>query len=63
MENQNSASLDLVWGGEGIAKVIGRTPRVTFQLLESGEIPAKKVKGRWVASRAKLIAFFMEDAA
>lgn len=53
---------DLVWGGEEIGKVIGRTARVTFSLLEKGEIPAKKVGGRWVASRQKLIDFFMEAA-
>ena len=54
--------LDLVWGGESIAKIIGRTPRITFHLLEKGELPAKKVGGRWVAERSKLIAFFMEAA-
>ncbi|MBX4873259.1 DNA-binding protein [Rhizobium bangladeshense] len=55
-------SMDLIWGGEEIAKVIGRTPRITFSLLEKGELPAKKVGGRWVAERSKLIAFFMEAA-
>ncbi len=54
--------LDLVWGGEEIAKIIGRTPRVTFALLEKGELPAKKVGRRWVAERSKLIAFFTEAA-
>ncbi|CAN7172967.1 DNA-binding protein [Rhizobium leguminosarum] len=55
-------SMDLIWGGEEIAKVIGRTPRITFSLLEKGELPARKVGGRWVAERSKLIAFFMEAA-
>lgn len=45
-------SIELVWGGEEIARVIGRTPRVTFQLLERGLIPARKIKGRWVASKS-----------
>jgi hypothetical protein len=54
--------MDLIWGGEEIAKVIGRTPRVAFALLEKGVLPAKKVGGRWVAERSKLIAFFMEAA-
>ncbi|MDE3796623.1 DNA-binding protein [Sinorhizobium medicae] len=56
-------NLDLIWGGEEIAKVIGRTPRITFHLLEKGLLPAKKVGNRWVAERSKLIAFFLEDAA
>lgn len=55
--------LDLVWEVEEIARVIGRTKRQTFHILYKGELPAKKVGGRWVAERSKLIKFFMEDAA
>lgn len=55
--------LDLIWGAEQISKVIGRTRRSTFDMLEKGELPAKKVNGRWVIERSKLIAFFMETAA
>ncbi|RWX74452.1 DNA-binding protein [Neorhizobium lilium] len=54
--------MDLIWGGEEIAKVIGRSPRITFHLLEKGELPAKKVGGRWVAERGQLVAFFREAA-
>ena len=57
-----SEGLQLVWGAEEISRIIGRTPRVTFHLLTTGELPAKKVGGRWVAERSKLIAFFMEAA-
>jgi hypothetical protein len=56
-------SIELIWGGQEIAKIIGRTPRITFNLLEKGELPAKKVGGRWVAERNKLLAFFLETAA
>ncbi len=58
-----SSNLDLLWEVEEIAKVIGRTPRQTFHMLSKGELPAKKVGGRWVAERGKLIAFFLETAA
>lgn len=51
-------SLGLDWGAAQIARVIGKTPRATFSLLEDGEIPAKKVGGRWVADRDNLSAFF-----
>ncbi|MFS8120887.1 DNA-binding protein [Rhizobium sp. BR 250] len=61
-ESKND-TIELVWGGEEIARVIGRTPRVTFQLLERGLIPARKIKGRWVASKPKLLEFFMGDVA
>lgn len=60
--SDNKDKLDLIWGAEAIADVIGRTPRVTFHLLATGAIPAKKVGDRWVAERSKLIAFFMEEA-
>jgi len=56
-------SLDLLWEVAEIAKLIGRTERQTFHLLSSGKLPAKKVGGRWVAERSKIVAFFMGDAA
>lgn len=59
----NGQKLELIWGAEDIAKLIGRTPRVTFHLLTTGALPAKKVGNRWVAERGKLIAFFMGEAA
>ncbi len=62
MSAEVDEGLNLVWGGENIARLIGRSPRITFHLLEKGELPAKKVGNRWVAERSKLIAFFMEAA-
>ncbi|PWI54815.1 hypothetical protein B5K03_08835 [Rhizobium phaseoli] len=56
-------SMDLIWGAAEIAKLIGRSPRATFHMLDSGELPAKKVCGRWVAERGTLLRFFMEAAA
>jgi hypothetical protein len=54
---------DLVWGASQIAAVINRTRSQTFHILESGELPARKVSGRWVASRKRLLAHFTgEDA-
>lgn len=57
-----SDQINLIWGGENIAKIIGRTKRITFHLLETGQLPAKKVGGRWVAERNKLLNFFLEAA-
>lgn len=58
-------SLDLAWGCRAIAKVIGRTERATFHMLEAGDLPARQVGQRWVASRKALEAFFAgkEEAA
>lgn len=60
MTNEN---LDLVWGAEAIAEVLGVSARRAFYLLEKGSLPAKKVQGRWVVERGKLRAFFTEEAA
>jgi hypothetical protein len=46
---------DLVWGADAIAKVIGRSERATFHLLSSGLLPAKKIGGKWVGSREKIL--------
>ena len=49
---------DLVWGVAAIAVEIGRNPRQTFHMLEQGKLPAKKIGGRWCASRSGLSQFF-----
>jgi hypothetical protein len=56
----DSAS-DLCWGARAIADVIERSERITFYMLESGALPARKVGGRWVASRARLLAYCTGD--
>lgn len=62
--NGDCEPIEIVWGAEAIGKVIGRTTRATFHMLDSGELPARKVGGRWCASRRKLEEFFTkEDAA
>jgi hypothetical protein len=52
---------DLIWGCSAIAKAIGRSERSTFHLLERQLLPAKRVGGRWVASRKKLLATLTAD--
>jgi hypothetical protein len=49
---------DIVWGVDGIATEIGRTPRQTFHLISTGAIPAGKAGGRIFASRARLREHF-----
>jgi len=60
---KSSANMELIWGAAEIAKVIGRSPRSVFHMLDNGELPARKVGGRWVAERGKLLSFFQETAA
>lgn len=49
---------DILWGVSVIAAFIGRTETSTYYLLNTGAIPARKIKGRWTASRRTLQAFF-----
>ncbi|MDE4621712.1 hypothetical protein [Sinorhizobium meliloti] len=57
-------TLDLIWGVEAIGKLIGRSYQQTYHMIQSGNLPmVKRVGERYVASRSKLIAFFVEDAA
>ena len=53
----------LVWGAEQIGEVIGKPARAAFYLLERGFLPAKKVGGRWVASRQKLLEAVIGETA
>jgi hypothetical protein len=63
MTSKDDEALDLIWGIENIGRLIGRTVPQTYHMLRTGKLPAKQVGERWVASRQKLIDFFMEDAA
>jgi hypothetical protein len=49
---------DLIWGIRGIAEEIGKSERQAFHLVDTGQIPAAKVGGRIVASRARLREHF-----
>jgi hypothetical protein len=48
---------DIIWGADAVGKVINRTKRQAHYMLETGALPARKVGGRWVASRRKLLLF------
>ena len=50
---------DFVWGAEEIGVIIGRNPCQSHHLLINGQIKcARKVGGRWVASRSALLREF-----
>lgn len=56
--------LDLIWGVDEIGKLIGRNYQQTYHMIATGKLPmVKQVGERYVVSRAKLVAFFMEEAA
>ena len=60
---EKTGNLDLIWGVAEIAKLLGRTERQTYHMIQSGHLPmVKQVGERYVASRRKLIDFFMEAA-
>lgn len=45
---------DLIWGVPAIAGHIGLREAQVYHLLSTGSLPAQKVGGKWVASRARL---------
>jgi hypothetical protein len=47
-------SSDLIWGVKPISTVIGRTERQTYHMLVTGQLPARRIGGRWFASRSGL---------
>lgn len=55
MGPQESAEHDLIWTASEIAKVLNLTERQTWYLLERRELPARKIGGKWVASRRALL--------
>jgi hypothetical protein len=58
----NSENIDLLWGARAIAQAIGRSERQAFYLLETGQLPARKVGATWVAARPKLVEFLTGTA-
>jgi hypothetical protein len=62
-QNQTTGET-VVWGAASIGKVIGRTEKATFAMLEQGKIAgARKVAGRWAFKPAVFFASFDEAAA
>lgn len=61
--NETPTYLDLIWGIEEIGKLIGRNYQQTYHMVSTGKLPmVRRVGERYVASRQKVISFFMEDA-
>jgi hypothetical protein len=61
--NEFTASEQIVWGAASIARVIGRTEKATFAMLEQGKLAgARKVAGRW-AFNPKIFFASFETAA
>lgn len=59
---RNDDALDLVWGVAEIGKLIDRSYQQTYHMIRAGKLPVKQIGERYVASRKRLIAFFLEDA-
>lgn len=38
---ETTVTLDLIWGAADISKLIRRSQRATFDMLEKGQLPAK----------------------
>jgi hypothetical protein len=54
---------DLLWGTQAIAAALGLTEDAAYRQLTLNRLPAKKILGRWVASRSGLRSFFADIVA
>ena len=56
VKEKSETVCEFLWGADEIGAAIGRNGRQTHHLLAHGEIQcARKVRGRWVVSRAALL--------
>lgn len=62
-DSKKDSKLALVWGAKSISERINRPIRATFNLLESGKIPGRRIGRRWVVSEHALQAFFADMSA
>ena len=53
----DGSQLDVLRGAERIGLYIGLNVRQAFYLLGKGELPAKKIGGRWVSTKHQLRSF------
>lgn len=53
---------DLLEGAADFSEFLGFSQRRTIYLLEKGDIPAGKLRGRWIGSKSQLREFFAELA-
>ncbi len=58
MPEQQTESLDIIWGAAAIAEHIGIPKRKLDYLLKQNAIPARRVGSRWVARKSELNEFF-----
>jgi hypothetical protein len=49
------------WGVPAIAEVVHLTVSQTYYALEKGFLPASKVGGKWVSTRRRLQAVYMNE--
>ena len=54
----SSLKTEIIWGAKAIGQEINRSERQASYLLENGQLPAKKVGGRWCSTRTALRGFF-----
>ena len=47
----------ILWGIAAIAEVIGRNYHATQHLLETRQIPGRKLNGKWTADREVLLTY------
>lgn len=54
MAAESPLASDLIWGADLIAAELGLEARQVYHQLSQGKLPARKLFGRWCASRSGL---------
>jgi len=67
---QQARNDDIIWGARAIGEVVNLSPAATYHVLEQGlkdkrrdKLPARRINGRWCASRRRLLAFLIGETA
>jgi hypothetical protein len=56
MTKSTDDSLDTpVWGATEIAKILKRSERATYRLLEEGHVDAERLGHQWVSTKRRLL--------
>ena len=60
-DSQSPGGEDLLWGALRIGQAMNITERQASYKLESGQLPAKKIGNRWVASKTAILKLLSVD--
>jgi hypothetical protein len=61
--DENTTGDTPIYGAKAIAKVVNKSPRATFHLLQAGLLPARKLGTQWVTTPRMLREALLGESA